>query len=137
MFSLAAKKYNIKITHRFLEKGHSQSEGNFMHAAIERSKKKHTIYTPDQMYSLIENAKITGRKYQVKQMTQAYFIDFKELIKRKNWLKDTDGNKIYWSKIKEVVFPYNQPDTVYFRYSFEDELQEMQTNTEPINTLKT
>lgn len=129
MFSLAAKKYNIKITHRFLEKGHSQSEGDSMHAAIERSKKKHTIYTPDQMYSLIENAKVTGHKFQVKQMMQADFIDFKELIKGKNWLKDTDGNKIYWSKIKEVVFPYNQPDTVYFRYSFEDELQEMQAIT--------
>lgn len=128
MFSLASKKFNIKITHRFLEKGHSQSEGDSMDAAIERSKKRQTIYTPDQMYYLIENAKVTGHKYQVKQMTQSDFIDFKE-IKGKNWLKDTNGDKIYWSKIKEVDFSHDHPNIIYFRYSLEDELREMQIMT--------
>ena len=96
-----------------------------MHATIERSKKRHTIYTPDQMYSLIENAKVTEPKYQVKQMTQNNFIDFKELIKGKNWLKDINGDKIYWSKIKEVNFSHEHPHSIFFRYSFEDELREM------------
>lgn len=36
MYALAASKYDVKIIHRFLEKGHTQNEGDSLHACIEK-----------------------------------------------------------------------------------------------------
>lgn len=126
MMALASRKYNLQITHRFFEKGHSQSEGDSMHSVIERAKKNHTIYTPDQMYGIIENAKVSGSRYVVKQMTQAEIFDFKDLIKGKNWFSDVNSAKIYWSKVKEVCVSPDRPDQIKFRYFLDQPYQEMQ-----------
>lgn len=45
MWEYAAFKLKIKITHTFLEKGHTQNEGDSVHACIERAQKG-KIYIP-------------------------------------------------------------------------------------------
>lgn len=46
-----SKLLNITITHRFLEKGHTQNEADSVHATIEKAKKGQTIYVPSQWYT--------------------------------------------------------------------------------------
>lgn len=40
MFAFAATHFQIEIIHRFLEEGHTQNEGDSMHAVIENAKKR-------------------------------------------------------------------------------------------------
>lgn len=66
LLAFASNKYNMKITQRFLQVGHTQNEGNSMLSVIEKSKKKHVIFTPDQIYAAVRNAKVNGKPYVIK-----------------------------------------------------------------------
>lgn len=118
-YIFAAQKLKINITHRFFETGHGQSEGDSMHSNIERELKHRVVYTPEQIYAIILNAKVNGEKYTVKEMTQNEFKDMKELIKNKNWAKDEEGHKVAWSKIMEVSVLHSQPTVLRFKYDFD------------------
>lgn len=48
MLEYAANTLKIDITHRFLEKGHTQNERDSMHVTIENAKKHKFIYVPKQ-----------------------------------------------------------------------------------------
>ncbi|KAE8749137.1 hypothetical protein FOCC_FOCC004043 [Frankliniella occidentalis] len=50
-------KYSIKITHRYLEPGHTQMEADSIHANIERSTEKKDIFDFDGWVEAIEAAK--------------------------------------------------------------------------------
>ncbi|XP_022824803.1 uncharacterized protein LOC111355254 [Spodoptera litura] len=65
-----SKCYGIDITHRFMEQGHTQNEGDSVHALIERESKRKLIYTPDQWYALVRWAKAEGRPYNVVEVTK-------------------------------------------------------------------
>ena len=45
------------ITHKFLEKGHTENEGDSMHSVIEKSIGKIPVYIPHQYYTLVRSAK--------------------------------------------------------------------------------
>lgn len=47
-------------------------------------------------------------------------LDFKALLCTKSWLKDTNGDKVRWNKIKELKFHGDQPDIIDFKYNFEE-----------------
>ncbi|XP_028178546.1 uncharacterized protein LOC114365984 [Ostrinia furnacalis] len=112
----------LKITHRFLQKGHTQNEGDSMHSCIEKSKKNHVLYVPDEIYAIIRNAKVQGQRYNVKEMRQDNFLDFKKLITtNNNWAKDMSGGKIHWTKIKEISVDPLSPGRLLIRYDFGDE----------------
>ncbi|XP_052741442.1 uncharacterized protein LOC128198734 [Bicyclus anynana] len=118
----ASKELGIKITHRFLQKGHTQNEGDSMHSCIEKSKKNHVLYIPEEIYAIIRNAKVQGEKYNVKEMTQDIFFDFKKLVaNNKNWEKDNFGNKVSWSKVKEISADPQCPGKLQIKYAFDDE----------------
>lgn len=72
----AAKDFNVTITHTFLERGHTQNEGDSVHALIERFAKNKMVYTPDDWYNLISWCKQDGNPYQVIKMRTEEFIDF-------------------------------------------------------------
>lgn len=74
MYLLAAKKYQIKICHRFLEKGHTQNEGDSVHALIEKTARGREIYSPDEWYSLVRWAKINDKPYKVLEVNQDMII---------------------------------------------------------------
>ncbi|CAH2088043.1 unnamed protein product [Euphydryas editha] len=80
MYSIAAKKFNVNISHKFLEKGHTQNENDSIHALIERSSKNKEIYTPDQWFALVRWAKDTGNPYIVKEVSIEDILDFKKLL---------------------------------------------------------
>lgn len=100
-----------------------------MHSCIERNKKNRVIFVPDQMYSIIQNAKVQGKKYNVKEMTQSDFFNFKLLVEEaNNWERDVAGNKVSWSKIKQIAADPNYPGKLKFKYNFDEEEYMIDTN---------
>ena len=133
MFSYASQKFGIEIVHRFLEKGHTQNEGDTMHAVIENARKRlSSIYTPDQWVSLIRMAKVTGKPYIVTEMNQNSFFSFSNIVKYQNWKKSTTGKKVYISQIKETRYLPQKMEEVLFKYEHEgdSELLSLRPNTE-------
>lgn len=43
-----SKEHNVDITYRFLEQGHTQNEGDSVHALIKKEFKRKMMYTPEQ-----------------------------------------------------------------------------------------
>lgn len=124
MFLFAAKKFNVSITHRFLEKGHTQNEGDSVHALIERSARSKTIYTPEEWRLLARWAKTEGEPYLVKKMEQEHFFNFKNTVNDKHWTKTVNKQKILWTKIKEVFVDKSEPNKLYFKYDLNQESYE-------------
>lgn len=84
MLLYAAVKFKIRISHSFLEVGHTQNEGDSMHALIENKSKGVTIYRPQDWYNLIQTAREGPKKYVVTEMSNEMILDFKILIEGHN-----------------------------------------------------
>ncbi|KAJ4447498.1 hypothetical protein ANN_09505 [Periplaneta americana] len=85
--AICNEKFNVKITHTFLEKEHTQNEADSIHALIERRKKGRTIFTPEQWIMLVKMAKTSGNPYDVTEMAQSDLKNLKSLItdEKDNW----------------------------------------------------
>lgn len=119
MYAYAAKTLNITINHHYFEVGHSQSEGDAMHALIERRKKNKVIYSyiPQQWVILIRCAKSTGEPYAVTEVNQDLILDYKQLIVNyNNWETDINNEKVSWSKIMHIRYARDQPNMLSFQY---------------------
>ena len=108
-------KFNLKsIVHRYLEKGHTQNEGDTIHASIENASRNIQIYTTDQWATLIRTA-CHKNPYTVHQMTLRDFLDFKKLSGQiRNFDLNTENEKVYWNAIKVLKIHSSSPD--YFQY---------------------
>lgn len=131
LYLYASKLFDITITHRFFETGHSQNEGDSMHACIEKNLKNKVLYTPDQIYNIILNSKITGEKYRIKELEQSEVYDLKPLVEDKYWRCDKDGNVIRWADVMEVSVVDSQANKLFFKYNFEDTYSELDLNNTP------
>lgn len=120
MWEYAAFTLKLKITHRFLERGHTQNEGDSMHAVIENAKKGKVIYTPDQWVTLIRCAKVKGEPYTVFEMSYNDFLDFKPLVENTflNWKTESDDKTlIKWNNIKELSVNFEYPHSLQIKYN--------------------
>ena len=80
------------ITHTFLDKGHTETENDSVHATIERKTRHIKIYTPDQWFTAVRTARTSKQPYQVREMCGRDFIDFKSMAASvKNLAVDTRG----------------------------------------------
>lgn len=51
--------------------------------------------------------------------------------------KLVEGNKIYWSKIKQIKVTYTNPYSLYYKYEYDEDFSEIITaSTSTINTRK-
>lgn len=121
MYAHAAKEFNVTITHRFLEKGHTQNEGDSVHSVIERAAERKIIYTPEEWKLLVRWAKVTGDSYEVIDVDRSLIYDFKDQLKNKNWVKNTDNNKVVWTNIKEVCVDGTQSNKIHYKYALSDD----------------
>jgi len=119
MWEYAAYKLKIKITHRFLEKGHTQNEGDSMHATIEKTKKGKTIYVPAQWVTLVQCAKVKGAPYSVKEVSNKDFLDFKHIVNNSeyNWKLASNGLLVKWSCVKEIMVTFECPFQLSIKYN--------------------
>ena len=121
LYNYLTHKYQITIKHTYLEKGHTQSEGDSVHSVIERAARNVPIYTPEQWYTVVRSAK---RKdpYNVFEISKENIFDLKDLEKKTciNWEKDEENEKVFLSKIKIVETNPEFPNTLLFKVNYED-----------------
>ena len=108
------------ITHKYLEVGHTQNEADSMHACIERAIGRTPVYSPHQYYFVARTAKKTGAPYNVTEMAE--FSDFKYLVdtNTKNWMYDTNGEKVRWNQMRVISVNRSEPSVVAFKNSYKD-----------------
>lgn len=76
---------------------------------------------PEEIYAVVRNAKVQGQKYNVKEMSQDDFFDFKKLVtSTANWEKDVSGKRVNWTKINQVSAETCSPGKLERKYEFED-----------------
>ena len=106
-----------KITHYFLESGHSQNKGDSVHAVIDRTICKLTVFFPEQYYGIVQEAKKKGNKYAVKEIHHTDFLDFKAFALHKDlniqWKKDIQGKKVWWSHINVIEVDSSRQYIIY------------------------
>ena len=107
-----------KVEHKFLERGHTFNENDSMHSTIETALRKRSVYETAQLATIIEGARIT-KPYEVAEMTEDDFFDFKELSKQvRNLDTTTDGEKVKWLQIHTLTFKSTSPNTVEICYDY-------------------
>lgn len=75
MYMQAAIMFQVTIHHCFLEVGHTQNEGDSVHALIEKSAKNELIYTPTEWFCLVRWAKQKGKPYIVEELQYTDFFN--------------------------------------------------------------
>lgn len=109
-----------------------------MHSLIERSSTKLNIFTPDQWYTIIiiiKTAKRGKTPYIVVEVDQDMIFDLKELVKKQNWEKNTQGVKVPWSCIKEVSSDVTNSGFLQYKLNFDNLPSSLSTKTigHPLN----
>ena len=83
-----------KVEHKFFERGHTFNENDSMHSTIETALRKLSVYETAQLATIIEGARI-AKPYEVAEMTEDDFFDFKELSKQVRNIDTTnDGEEV-------------------------------------------
>ncbi|XP_034238082.1 uncharacterized protein LOC117643346 [Thrips palmi] len=139
MLQLAAVRYSVKITHRFLETGHTMMEVDSIHARIENSTEFSELFDFDDWIKAIEDAKEELPKYEVIPFKKGFVRTFKPLVETlQTWEKDMKGNKIQWQKVKEICINGAEGNKVHLKYDYDGETVTLNPNKpgRPVN-LKT
>ena len=101
------------INHTFLEKRHTETENDSVHATIERKARNIEIYSPQQWFAVVRPARSSKQPYIVCEMASGDFINFKEMSSKvRNLNMDDFGNKISWSKVRQVVSKADDPSAL-------------------------
>ncbi|ESO99651.1 hypothetical protein LOTGIDRAFT_173659 [Lottia gigantea] len=79
MLLLLCNKYGIKITQKYLERGHTQMECDSIHAVIEKTVGKKPIYVPQNYVDKICEARVKPFAYRVEVVNYAFFKDYSSL----------------------------------------------------------
>lgn len=120
------KEKNIRIVLRYLEKGHSYNAADTTHSVIEAKTRRASIYTPQQWYEKIENAKrAKENKIKVIKVTQDMVVDFMELADKLNFAKDEMKSTVPISKIREVIADSEDPYKIKFKLSLDDSVSQI------------
>lgn len=122
LYNHLSQKYNIIINHTYLERGHTQSEGDSVHSVIEKTSRNLPISTPDQWYTAVRTAK-RKQPYIVHEISQDSVFDLKDLQLKTtlNHEKDDANEKVYWNNIKIVRTHPDHPDHIFFKNDYKQE----------------
>lgn len=124
-YSWVSRKLNVDIHHKYLEKGHTQNEGDSMHSRIEKCRKHKTIFTPAQYYSLIRNSKVSGSSYIVHEVEQKDIFNFQKVADSFFFAKNIKNEPFWTSKLREVYISKDEPNKLNYKYEFGDNFQEV------------
>lgn len=80
-----------------------------------------TIYTPDQWYDVIANAKRSvSDPIKVFNVDQSMVFDWKDLSDKLNLVKDNNGNAVPWTKLRETFVDGRSPHTLKYKINLDD-----------------
>lgn len=117
------------ITHTFLEKGHTENENDSVHATIERKVRNIEIYSPEQWYTAVRTSRTSKEPYIVIEMACTDFINFKEMASKvRNLSVDDSGDKVFWSKVRQVVAMAEDPSALQIKTCFNGLPQRLDLN---------
>lgn len=123
----AVANYKIKsITQKYLVTGHTQNEGDNVHALIEknikRALKSGPIYTPSQYVGLVQTAKKTGNPFKVIELAHADFFDLKHLNEQTciNFNKNSLGENFKMSDVSVLRVTKENLNCIFYKTSFKD-----------------
>lgn len=125
LYSHVVKNTQIEsITHKFFVVGHTQNEGDAMHALIEREKKRSLkggpLFVPTQLTPIINLAKKNGKPYITNEFRD--FLNIKALVKNTdNFTKNNQGETVKWSDVHIVQIKKNEPNMIFYKNSFFDD----------------
>lgn len=119
MYLYVAKVFSVRVFHRFLEKGHTQQEGDSVHALIERSSKNKMIFSPQEWYTCVRWCK-ASQPYEVVEVNQNDILDFKSTLNQHKWVKNENGDKVKWNQVREIVVEYTQPGKIFYKYDLDE-----------------
>ena len=137
------------LTLHFLVTGHSQNENDSAHSTIEMKAKNVNVYTTEMWEGVITCA-FQKNDVAVRPIQYTDIINFKSkdafpaynlVLSDKIKVASNDGTleKIYWSRIMNIMFRKNQPDTMYFKYDVtqKEYLQVKLISTRPTRSSET
>ncbi|KAJ8688004.1 hypothetical protein QAD02_023799 [Eretmocerus hayati] len=115
----ASIKFKIRIILRFLEVGHTQNEGDSVHAMIEKNSRHRDVWTHDDWVQVILTARTT-KPYRVIDVQHSMVFDFKDFAGRFNWKKNSRGEQVRVSNIKEVCISHDLEGYILYKTSFSE-----------------
>lgn len=122
LYNYLTQRHSIIIQHTFLEKGHTQNEGDSMHSVIEKSARNIPVFTPDQWYTLVRTSK-RKNPYAVIEMTQENIFDLKKLQQKTslNWEKNEMNERVNWNQLKIIKTNPEEPHVIFYKTGYKDE----------------
>ena len=116
LYNFLSQKHKIIIRHNFLERGHTQTEGDSVHSVIEKAARSIPVYTPEQWYTVVRTAK-RKQPYFVVEMEKENIFDLKALQRDTtlNWDKNEANEKVYWNKLKIVETNPDFPNVLLYK----------------------
>lgn len=120
-FLYAASKFNVKIVHTFLEKGHTFNAADTVHSLIERKTRQLQLFTPSMWYDSIEAAKrLKQHPIVLIKVNQEIIFDWKDLSDKLNLDNDVNKSHIPWTKIRQISVAGSIPHEFQFIVNFDD-----------------
>ncbi|KAJ8966939.1 hypothetical protein NQ314_003216 [Rhamnusium bicolor] len=121
LYNYLSQKYKITIRHSFMERGHTQNEGDSVHSTIENASRHVPIFSPDQWITLVRTVR-KNQPYIVKEISQENIFDLKKLQQDTtlNWDKDDENEKVSWLKIKIIESNSSFPNILLFKYEYDN-----------------
>ncbi|XP_045484411.1 uncharacterized protein LOC123689220 [Pieris rapae] len=130
-----AVKYNVTITQKFLEKGHTQMEVDSVHSVIERKLKNREIHLPSQYAMISKEARIKPFPYDVVMPDYTFFKDYS----RKDYLvyESIRPGRVAGDKcVTNIrVLRYNTNSTIDYKLMYSDEYMRLPRRAKPIESL--
>ena len=135
MYIHAVRMFKVTIEHYYLERGHTQNEGDSVHANIERAAKQADIFSPMQWYAIAATAKKTAPSYALTEMGEKMLeMDGTRSHYCGSMIRDKDGQTVRWSKMRVMKFTPDS-DIFFFKYQYDDpEFRQVETK-QPVATL--
>lgn len=129
MFVLAAIKFNVSIIHRFLECGHTQNEGDTMHAAIEKASSNRNCFCTDHWINIMKNAR-DSNPLEVIKVTQDFIFNFKPIVDHLNTKVNTLNEKIGWNNVREIYISHIDGNIIYYKHKLNQQYKRIDLNFE-------
>lgn len=130
-----AVQYNVTITQKFLEKGHTQMEVDSVHSVIERKLKNREIHLPSQYAMISKEARIKPFPYDVVIPDYTFFKDYS----RKDYLvyESIRPGRVAGDRcVTDIrVLRYNTNGTIDYKLMYSDEYMRLPRRAKPIESL--
>ena len=102
------------VDQKFLVPGHTDMEVDSMHAAVERAYEVSTVMIPDDLHNVIRVAR-KKKPYEIIPLDHTDIMTFKSTGKK--------FGEVRWTDIRHIRYLKEDPDTIYIKYSFDDQFQ--------------